>query len=318
MKIFKSLTNCYNKLSNFGKILLFIALLLLIVIFFKSCETMKEGMTTKSLNNVNMETAKFLFKEGNAVYDDFYANIYDYLVFNQIKNDFEVGTIVNRTIPSEKSIIADIGCGTGHQVAALNSKNLKVIGVDISPSMVKKAKEMNPYIADNFVVGNSLDGTLFKDNSLTHILCLYFTIYYMKDKMKFFYNCINWLMPGGYLIVHLVDKYKFDPILPPGNPLYIVSPQKYAKERITKTKITFNDFVYDSNFKLDDNDIAIFDEKFKFNDGRVRKQEQRLYMEDLPTIVNMAQEAGFIIYAKIDMVKCAYEYQYLYIFTKPN
>ena len=125
-------------------------------------------------------------------------------------------------------------------------------------------------------------------------------------------------MPGGYLIVHLVDKYKFDPILPPGNPLYVVSPQKYAKDRITSTKITFNDFVYNSNFKLQEDDIAIFDEKFKFNDGKVRKQEQRMYMEDLPTIVNMAQDAGFILQGKIDMVKCAYEYQYLYIFVKPS
>jgi len=97
--------------------------------------------------------------------------------------------------------------------------------------------------------------------------------------------------------------------------LYIVSPQKYAKERITTTKVTFNDFVYNANFKLDEsNDLAIFDEKFKFKDGNVRKQEQKLYMEDLPTIVNM----GFLIHAKIDMVKCAYEYQYLYVFVKPS
>ena len=140
----------------------------------------------------------------------------------------------------------------------------------------------------------------------------------MENKMLFFNNCMNWLMPGGYLIVHLVDKYKFNPILPPGNPLYIVSPQKYAKERITKTKITFNDFIYNSNFKLHDNNIATFDEKFKFNDGRVRKQEQKLYMEDLPTIVNMAQDAGFTLHAKIDMVHCAYENQYLYVFVKPS
>jgi len=141
----------------------------------------------------------------------------------------------------------------------------------------------------------------------------------MKDKMRFFNNCMNWLMPGGFLIVHLVDRYKFDPILPPGNPLYIVSPQKYAKERITKTKITFNDFVYNADFKLgESNDVAVFDEKFKFNNGRVRKQEQQLYMEDLPTIVNMAQDAGFLVHAKIDMVKCAYEYQYIYVFIKPS
>jgi SAM-dependent methyltransferase len=313
MKIIKSLTNCYNKLSNFGKILVFIALLLVVVIFFRQFDVLKEGMT-----NVNTGTDKFLFKQGNAVYDDFYAEIYDYLVFNKIKNDYEVGIIANNTNLDEKSIVADIGCGTGHQVGDLNGTNLNVIGIDISPSMIQKAKQNYPNISNQFKVGDGLDGTLFKDNSLTHILCLYFTIYYMKDKMRFFYNCMNWLMPGGYLIVHLVDKYKFDPILPPGNPLYIVSPQKYSKERITKTKVTFNEFVYDSNFKLDDNDVATFDEKFKFNDGRVRKQEQVLYMEDLPTIVNMAQEAGFLVHAKIDMVKCAYEYQYLYVFVKPS
>jgi ubiquinone/menaquinone biosynthesis C-methylase UbiE len=312
MKIVKSLTNCYKKLSNFGKILLFIALLLVVVVFFRAITSNKESF------DVNTTSNQFLFKEGTAVYDDFYANIYDYLVFNSIKNDYEVGAIINSTTPNEQSVIADIGCGTGHHVANFKSKNLNIVGVDISPSMIKKAKEDYPDFGSNFIIGDGLDGHLFKDNSLTHILCLYFTIYYMKDKMRFFNNCMNWLMPGGYLIIHLVDKYKFDPILPPGNPLYIVSPQKYAKERITKTKITFNDFIYNSNFKLQDNDIAKFDEKFKFNDGHVRKQEQVLYMEDLPTIVNMAQSAGFIVQAKVDMVKCAYEYQYLYVFVKPS
>jgi len=310
MKIIKSITNCYNKMSNFGKILVFIAILLVIVIFFKTFTPMKEGYETQE---------KFVFKQGNDVYDSFYADIYDYLVFNELRNEYEVGSIINSSSPSERSVIADIGCGTGHQVAQLSAQKFDVVGVDISPSMIKKAQSLNPSIADNFRVGNGLDAHLFRDSTLTHILCLYFTIYYMEDKMRFFYNCMNWLMPGGYLVVHLVDRYKFDPILPPGNPLYIVSPQKYAKERITKTKVTFNDFIYNADFKLDkSNDVAIFDEKFKFNNGSVRKQEQRLYMEDLPTIVNMAQDAGFLVHAKIDMVKCAYEHQYLYVFAKPN
>lgn len=312
MKIIKSLTKCYKRLSVFGKILVFISILLAIVIFFKTIK--REGF-----ENVNTDVDKFLFKQGNAVYDDFYADIYDHLVFNTIKNDYEVGNIINSTSPTEKSVIADIGCGTGHQVANLSSKSLEVIGIDISPSMIKKAKDTYPQFSSNFKVGDGLNGTQFKDNSLTHILCLYFTIYYMKNKMLFFNNCMNWLMPGGYLIVHLVDRYKFDPILPPGNPLYIVSPQKYAKERITKTKITFNDFVYNANFKLNDtNDEAVFEERFKFNNGKVRKQEQKMYMEDLPAIVKMAQDAGFTIHAKIDLVKCAYEYQYLYVFVKPG
>lgn len=308
MKSLKSLTNFYNKLSNFGKILVFIAFLLIAIVFFKSVIPSKEGM-------INAE--KILYKEGTDVYDDFYANIYDYLVYSSIKNDYEVGTIINNTVPSETSIIADIGCGTGHHVGNLAAKNLKVIGVDISPSMIKKAKEEYPH--SQFIVGDAMDSSLFKMNSLTHVLCLYFTIYYFKDKRHFFDNCMDWLMPGGYLIVHIVDRETFDPILPPGNPLYIVSPQKYAKERITKTLVTFNDFVYSANFNLDkDSDMASFDEKFKFNDGKVRKQQQKLYMEDSAAIVNMAQDCGFIVQGKIDLVKCAYENQYLYLFVKPS
>jgi SAM-dependent methyltransferase len=310
MKTLKSLTIFYEKLSTFGKTLLFIALLLVVIVFFKSIIPIKEGMTGSS-------SKEFLFKKGNDVYDDFYANIYDYLVFNGIKNDYEVGTIINSTSPTETSVIADIGCGTGHHTSELSKKNLKVIGIDISPSMIKKAKENYPDV--NFQVGDALDNGLLKMNSLTHVLCLYFTIYYFKDKRHFFDNTMDWLMPGGYLIIHLVDRETFDPILPPGNPLYIVSPQKYAKERITKTKVTFEDFLYNANFKLDkDNNIATFEEKFKFNDGHTRKQEQNLYMEDTSTIVNMAQDCGFILQGKIDMVKCAYEHQYLYIFVKPS
>lgn len=310
MKSIKTITNIYNKMSNFGKILLFIGLLLMLIVFFKSAKSnkRKEGF---------VQHDKFLFKKGESVYDDFYSSIYDYLVFNSVKNDFEIGSIINTTNPDTTSVIVDIGCGTGHHVAKLAETDLNVLGIDISPSMINHAKENYPGL--NFRVGNALDSHILKYNTVTHILCLYFTIYYFKNKRQFFDNCMDWLMPGGYLIVHLVDREKFDPILPPGNPLYIVSPQKYAKERITKTKVTFNEFVYNSNFNFDkDSNIATFDEKFKFKDGNVRKQQQELYMEDTSDIVNIAQECGFILEGKINLVKCAYENQYLYVFVKPS
>lgn len=306
----KSITNIYYKMSNFGKLLILVALLLAIIVFFRNVMSLKPKEGFHQNDN-------FLFKSGNEVYDGFYSQVYDYLVFNNLKNDYEVGTIINNTNPKETSVILDVGSGTGHHVANLASQNLNVLGIDISPSMVAKAKENYPEY--NFQVGDALDSGLIKHNSLTHILCLYFTIYYFKDKRRFFDNCMDWLLPGGYLIVHLVDREKFDPILPPGNPLYIVSPQKYAKERITKTKVHFNDFVYESNFNFNkDEDKATFDEKFKFEDGKVRKQQQTLYMEDTEVILTIAQDCGFILQSKIDLLKCAYEYQYLYVFTKPG
>ena len=261
---------------------------------------------------------QFLFKTGQDVYDDFYADIYDYLVFNNVKDEYEVGEIMNKTTASSESKILDIGCGTGHHVAELSGRSIDVLGIDISPSMIKKAKQNYPDY--KFEVQDATNSQIFQRDTFTHILCMYFTIYYIQDKAQFFENCYNWLMPGGYLIVHLVDRKNFDPILPPGNPLLYVSPQKYAKERITSTKVKFTDFAYNANFDLDEqNNIAKFTEKFKNDkDGKVRKHEHIMYMPDLTEIVDEAQSAGFVVQGKVDLLHCQYEYQYLYIFTKPN
>jgi ubiquinone/menaquinone biosynthesis C-methylase UbiE len=237
--IIKSTTLFYHKMSNFGKILFFISIFLILIVFFKSIPL----PTSSSLKGKEgfSSNESFLFKKGNDIYDDFYAEIYDYLVLNIHKNDYEIKQIINETDLNSKSIVLDIGCGNGHHVSKLSEEKLQIVGLDISESMIQKAKEKYPSL--NFIKGDVLNENLFKNNTFTHILCLYFTIYYFQDKDIFFRNCMDWLMPGGFLIVHIVNREKFDPILPPGNPLYIVSPQRYAKKRITKTKINFNEFV---------------------------------------------------------------------------
>lgn len=309
LQIIKSLGHAYNKCSLWCKILMFISLLLLLVLIFKGFDNKKEGFEQRD---------QFLIKNGSDIYDKFYSDIYDYLVFNNLKDDYEVGYIMNTASPSSESKILDIGCGTGHHVSSLASKGLDVLGIDISPSMIDKAKSNFPDY--KFNVGDALNNHLFESNSFTHILCMYFTIYYFKDKTVFFNNCFKWLMPGGYLIVHLVERDNFDPILPPGNPLLYISPQRYAKERITSTKVKFTDFSYSADFKLDNaNDTALFVEKFKNDsDGKVRKNEHTLYMPDVQQIVDDAQACGFIVESKADLLQCQYEYQYLYIFVKPN
>ena len=309
LQIIKSLGHAYNKCSLWCKILMFISLLLLLVLIFKGFDNKKEGFEQRDA---------FLIKNGSDIYDKFYSDIYDYLVFNNLKDDYEVGYIMNSASPSSESKILDIGCGTGHHVSSLASKGLDVLGIDISPSMIDKAKSNFPDY--KFNVGDALNNHLFEANSFTHILCMYFTIYYFKDKTVFFNNCFKWLMPGGYLIVHLVERDHFDPILPPGNPLLYISPQRYAKERITSTKVKFTDFSYSADFKLDNaNDTALFVEKFKNDsDGKVRKNEHTLYMPDVQQIVDDAQACGFIVESKADLLQCQYEYQYLYIFVKPN
>ena len=312
MKYLKNMMNFYKKMTTVGKVLLFVALLLILVVFFNSPD-----FNSRSNKEGYEQNDTFLFKKGPEIYDGFYATIYDQLVFNNLKDDYEITQIVNRTTPTSASVILDVGSGTGHHVAKMAEKGLNAVGIDNSQAMIQQAKENYPQY--DFQLGSALDINQYKNNSFTHILCLYFTIYYFDNKETFFNNCMEWLMPGGYLILHLVDREKFDPILPPGNPLYIVSPQKYAKDRITHTKITFNNFVYTSNFNLEANkDVATFEEKFKFNDGKVRKQEHLFYMEDSQDILTKAADAGFIVQGKVDLVSCAYPNQYMYILVKPS
>jgi SAM-dependent methyltransferase len=190
--------------------------------------------------------------------------------------------------------------------------------------MVSKAKENYPEL--EFKQGDVLDTMIFGANSFTHITCLYFTIYYIKNKRLFFENCIHWLRPGGYLALHLVDRDNFDPILPAGDPFGIVSPQKYAKKRITSTVVKFNGFDYKSEFNIDtaedntnDEANATLQETFKNKkDGKVRKNEHKFYMQTQTAVLAIAKSVGFILTAKIDMLKCQYTNQYIYILQKPT
>jgi len=260
---------------------------------------------------------RFLFKTGPEVYDKFYANIYDYLVFNSQKDDYEIGEIINKTTPTTKSKILDIGCGTGHHVGKLEELKIKAMGIDVSESMIEKAKQNYPGLS--FKVADALDKHAIRGNSFTHVLCLYFTLYYFQDKTLFFQNAMYWLEPGGHLIIHMVNRDKFDPILPPGNPLMWVSPQKYAKKRITHTNLVFDQFEYKANFDMNpDSNIAKFTERFKYKNGKSRKNEHIMYMESQESILRKAQDVGFILESKIDLMQCAYDYQYLYVLVKPQ
>jgi len=301
----------YNDLSNWTKILLFCILFLILIVFLKSH---KEGYTQRQKESIE----PFVLKTNNDIYDDFYVNIYDDLFYSTIKDDFEIGQIIKKTNVTNESRILDIGSGIGHHVSKLQEQGYNAIGVDSSESMVKKAKDKYP--SSQFIIGDVTTQLDFQFNSFTHMLCLYFTIYYIKNKDLFFNNIMNLLMPGGYIILHLVDRDLFDPIIPAGQGFLIVSPQKYAHKRITKTTVHFHDFVYSADFDLNNNkNIAIFNEKFKFkNEQHVRKNQHILYMEDMNDILTIAQQSGFIIDGQIDLLKCGYDSQYLFILQKPS
>jgi len=299
-----------NKLGLWAKALIVILLSLLLSRYINARPASKEAFGSN-------ETLQL--REGTEIYDDFYANVYDALTYVNTKNDFEINNVIKLTKPTKKSVILDVGSGTGHHVKQFAATGItNVTGVDNSKAMVKKAKELNP--ANKYVLGDVMVSSLFKNSMFTHITCFYFTIYYFNNKKAFLTNCFNWLMPGGQLVVHLVDKSMFDPILPPANPLLMVSPQRYAKERITHSNVVFDEFRYKANFEAGDGENAMFVEKFvtRKEEKVFRKNKHKLYMQDIEDILVIARSVGFIEKSKLDMIRVQYEYQYLYILQKPE
>ncbi len=263
------------------------------------------------------QDTKFIMKENGEIYDDFYVKIYDTLMSPKPRSDYEITNIVKMTAPSEKSAILEIGSGTGDLVSGLYDNGYNVSGLELSMAMINQSVAKYPDITVK--QGNAMDPMLYEKGSFTHILCMGMTIYQFDKKIEFFRNCFSWLQPKGYLVLHLVDRNKFDTIVPGGKPALLKTPQKYAKDRITETIIDFIDFDYTADYQFkDESKTAIFKETF--TDGltkNVRKNEMTLYMEDISDILKMAAYCGFHLKQKKDMSDYNnMENEYIFVFEK--
>ncbi len=71
------IVKAFDKMNNWGKVLVLIVIFLIVLSLLKPFRTSKEGFE---------QNEQFVFKSGPEVYDGFYADIYDQLVFNNLKD----------------------------------------------------------------------------------------------------------------------------------------------------------------------------------------------------------------------------------------
>ncbi len=253
------------------------------------------------------------------IYDEFYSKMYDMVAYDTPKVLYEYkyiqGLIKKLNIDNNNVEILDVGCGTG-QHGKLLSKDYKYTGVDRSKHMLKIAKDKID-VSGKLILQDANKLTAVGEDSYNIILCLYFTIYYFKDLDKIFSNLTRWIKDDGYLVLHLVDRELFDPVLNPANPSPLNSIQKYSKKRITNSVINFNNITYISDFVLKKNNMAEFQELIRFKDTNVeRRQSHLLYMYTNKHFVNVAKKYGFMLEEIKNLENVKFEHNYLFVFKK--
>jgi SAM-dependent methyltransferase len=273
----------------------------------------------------------FIVKRNEHTYDEFSSKIYD-KIFHPEKEPYYI--IENAFLLTEPSpaytTILDVGCGTGELLHALNEKGFSTTyGLEKSAAMAKEC--VYKYPSMKIKVGDATQPTTFDKSTFTHIFCVGMTIYEFKDKIAFFRNCYYWLKPNSYLILHLVNREKFNTIVPAGErPALLLEtdvknsnilPQQYSQTRIVNTEVDFTDFKYKSSYDFSKKDVVVFTETFL--DGatsKVRKNERELHMSDnMENILYDAQYCGFIVVGQINYGDLnGDENQYIFILERPN
>ena len=253
-------------------------------------------------------------------YDEFYAKVYDALVQPGARASVETKVplewLKEKGKDTSEVRVADIGCGTGIHVELFARQNVRtVVGYDRSPAMIAEAKRRFPEREKDFIVGDATVATMAAADQFDLVTMFYFTIYLVPDRTQMLKNIFLWLAPGGVFACHIVNKLKFDPILESASPFVGFSVQKYADERITKSTVNFDEFDYEGDFQLHGS-RAVYEESFKFKDGKVRKHEQRVWMPNIDVLVKEIEAAGFKYAHHSDLVSLGYEYQYLFLFQK--
>lgn len=266
--------------------LFILAIFVLIFNYFSNNVISKEGF---------VQLEKFVLKKDGNSYDEFYAEVYDKIHSPDPKK--ELAEILKITGADKNSAFLDVGSGTGCTLLALTDSGAKCIGIDKSEAMVTVAKEKcGPLIKH----GDVTEPIQFTRNQFTHILCLNQTIYEIEDKHAFFTNCRYWLRNGGALVLHLVDKNRFNTVV--GRHFLLDNPQKYVKERITKSETDFGNFTYFAKYDIRQKGASTFVETFTdATTKNVRQNERTLFMDTEDAVLKVAQQCGFSQHGKINM-----------------
>ena len=258
------------------------------------------------------------------IYDETYASIYDSLWNSNERIKYEEVSMQDICLAERETDsvrVLDMCCGTATHASFFRDLGVSYIGLDTSEAMLAKAREKCS--SAKFNKGDVTLPQLYSPKSFSHCLLLGFSIYMFQNPRILSDNAYQWLQPGGFFVVHLVDPDKFDPLHDLSSPFAAFSLQKYNVERQTESVVYFDKFKYSGKLmKKKGEDDGSYNEVFSYYDasdnGGVKYRENKLTL-NMPSkerMIDIFKTSGFQHVESVDLTRCGKEYQFLVYFQK--
>ena len=319
-------TSCW--IVIFAFMLILVSVIYVYRLFFLSTQTSASTSTSTSTSDSSEQEGftinkEFTYKSGEESYDNFYAKMYDNLFYSNFVDDYEVGIILNKAAPVRETDVLVIGSKTGKHVDTFTKKGYNGYGIDKSKDLILYA--MNKYPSSNYVLGNSMNQLIFEPEKFTLITLLDFAVYTIPDRRILFENCYRWLVPGGFLALHLINVGGFYDSQVYGARERRFSPmisrlldKKTVNNPLGNNDAIVDDIIYRSDMKMSDPSAIEMRETFKNRkNGKRRQNVQMFNAPDQSIILSEVKDCGFNMLAQNDLLPYKKPFQYIYILYKP-
>ena len=114
--------------------------------------------------------------------------------------------------PANRNVALDFGCGVGRLTRALSSRYATVIGVDISSSMIERAKELHADFKNVRFVENVRPDLRFVDDASVDFIYSVITLHHMPAELQRNYvaEFMRILSPRGLAAFQIASGYSND------------------------------------------------------------------------------------------------------------
>jgi SAM-dependent methyltransferase len=130
--------------------------------------------------------------------------------------DAEIGAIdgycAHLQRPGQRNVAVDFGCGVGRLTRALSTRYEKVTGIDISPSMIERARSLHADRPNITFIENAQPDLRFLDDGSVDFLYSVITLHHMPAALQRSYitEFFRILAPSGLAVFQIASAYSGD------------------------------------------------------------------------------------------------------------